>query len=154
MESSEQQHSDARLRLAREQAVLELAELRSMDADGLTAQMLVRKAILLQFEDATDGTPQEIEDALHAALDRDDKCIEAYIELGRYYYAVLDDSRKAKVAFLKGLDLLRGFNKEIVQGLLDCDEELHPDRNRCEIQTNYQAMLLGAGNIAVTAEEP
>lgn len=151
--ASNQRHIDEQLGLVREHAAKELAELRRMDERALTPRMLVRKAMLLQFEDTPDGTPQEIEAALQAALDLDDKYIDAYIELGRYYYAVLDDGPKAKVWFLRGLDLLRGLNKEIVQGLVDCDAELHPDRDRREIQTEYEALLLGSSDVADTPHD-
>ncbi len=138
-----QQPLDEQLRLARERAALELAQLRSMDECALTPRMLVRKAILLQFEDAPDGTPQEIEAALESALKLDDKYIEAYIELGRYYYAVVDDSQKAKVYFLKALELLRGLNRETIHGLLDCEGELRSERDRGELQREYEALLVG-----------
>ncbi len=140
--ANSQQPLDEKLRLVREQAAMELAELRKMDERALTPRMLVRKAMLLQFEDTPDGTPQDIETVLRTALDRDDKCIEAYIELGRYYYSVLDDAQRAKLSFLKGLELLRGLNTEIVQGLIDCDSELYPDRDHREIRANYELMLL------------
>ncbi len=141
--ANSQQPLDEQLRLAREQAAIELAELRKMDESALTPRMLVRKAMLLQLENAPDGSPEEIEAALQAALDRDDRCIEAYIELGRYYYAVLDDCQRAKAAFLRALELLRGWNREVVEGLLDCDAELSPDRDRNAILMEYTATLVG-----------
>ncbi len=142
---------DQQLRLSREQAANELAVLGRMDESTLTARMLVRKAMLLQLEDTREGTAQEIEAVLLAALDRDDKCIEAYIELGRYYYSILDDSPRARLLFLKGLRLLRDLNKEIIQGLVDCDTELHPDCEPRTIQTKYEAMLLEADDLSDTS---
>lgn len=140
--TNSQQPFNEQLRLTRERAALELAELRNMDECALTPRMFVRKAILLQFEDAPDGTPDEIEAALKSALERDDKYIEAYIELARYYYALLDDSRTAKVYFLKAFDLLRGLHDDVIKGLLDCDGEIYPERDRAELQREYEALIV------------
>jgi tetratricopeptide (TPR) repeat protein len=118
---------DEQLIIVRERAVEELAEIRSKDQCTLTPRLLVRKAMLLQFEDAPDGTPQEIEEALKSALKLDDRYIEAHIELGRYYYAVLGDAERARTSFLTALRLLGDISKEAIQGLLDCDAELHPE---------------------------
>jgi hypothetical protein len=112
--------------------------------------MLVRKAILLQFDEDPNGTPQEIEATLKMALDRDDRCIEAYIELGRYYYAIADDAEKAKPLFLRGLSLLRDLYKEILPGLVDCDVELTPNRDPHEIQKEYGAMFFASPDDSTT----
>jgi len=106
--------------------VEELTDLRGIPDQALTPRMLVRKAILLQFEDTADGTPQEVEAALEAAIERDDNYIEAYIELGHYYFAVQDNAQRARSSFLKALNLLRDMNVEIIRCLVECDEELHP----------------------------
>jgi hypothetical protein len=138
-----EQPLDEQLSTARAEAASELAELRRVDERALTARSLVRKAILLQFEDDPNGSAEEIEAALQAALQKDDRYIEAYIELGRYYYAVLDDSRTGRIYFLKALGLLRSLCEETVRGLVDCVEEMSPHKDRAEFQKLYEDMILG-----------
>ncbi len=142
MENSEQSLEE-QLTTARAKAAIELAEIRRIDERELTAQTLVRKAILLQFEDSPDGYPQEIEEALQSALRLDERYIDAYVELGRYYYAILDDSQTAKAYFLKALSLLKDFGEQTIQGLLDCDGETNPELDRRALQSRYEEILLG-----------
>ncbi|HNY41269.1 MAG TPA: hypothetical protein PKJ41_12780 [Bryobacteraceae bacterium] len=114
-----------------------------MDQRELTPNMLVRKAILLQCEDEPKGTPMEIESTLQAAIALDDRCIEAYVELGRYYYAVVDDSSRAKAMFLRAFNQLRKLNEDVVSGLLECDAELYPERDARELLSEYKTGLFG-----------
>ncbi len=139
---------DEQLSTARAEAASELAELRGVEERALTARSLVRKAILLQFDDDPNGTPEEIEATLQAALQKDDRYIEAFIELGRYYYAVQDDSRTGRMYFLKALGLLRSFCEETIRGLVDCDEELSPQKDRAELQRIYEEIILGKREVA------
>ena len=145
---------DEQLRTARTEAASELAELRKVEERALTARSLVRKAILLQFDDDADGAPREIEAALQTALQKDDKYIEAYIELGRYYYAVLDDSQTGRMYFLKALSLLRSFGEETIRGLVECDEETSPQKDRAELQRIYEEMILGKREVADHPDGP
>ena len=124
----------------RERVMAELKEIRQLDEARLTPKLLVRKAMLMQFED---GSPKDVESALLSALQLDEQCIGAYIELGRFYYAVLDDSGQAKPYFEKALALLSTMSGEVVRGLLDCDLELSPDRDPDVLLREYTQELVG-----------
>lgn len=124
----------------REKAMAELKEIRQLDQTRLTPKLLVRKAMLMQFED---GSPKDVEFTLVAALQLDEHYIDAYIELGRFYYAVLDDSSKARPYFEKALALLSTMNGDVVRGLLDCDLELRPDRDPDVLLREYAEELIG-----------
>jgi tetratricopeptide (TPR) repeat protein len=134
---SRENFEDETVRLTLEKAKAELQKINSLDQTKLTPEVLVTKAILLHFDKDPQGRPEEIEEVLEAALSLDSKYMEAYIELGYYLYSVDDNSFKAKEVFLRALKLLKEWNSEVLKGLLKCDEELFPQKDRKKLLEDY-----------------
>ena len=121
----------------------ELVEIRELERQqSLTPKLLVRKGMLLQMDDDPRGELSEVEESFRKALDIDPDYVEAYIELGYYYYAVLDNAASGRDFFLKAADLLRKLNSEVLEGLVECAEELEPERDSAAVREQYAAMLV------------
>ena len=90
----------------------------------LTPRDLLLKGRILQLADGGESNLEEAEAALASALEMDEHNIEAMIELGYFYYAVADDTKKAKRLFDRAISLSREMLGDAVLGKGKCLAEL------------------------------
>ena len=55
---------------------------------------------------------------------------------------VLDNAVRGRDFFLRAADFLRKLNSDVLEGLVDCAEELKPDRDSAAVREQYAAMLV------------
>ena len=87
--------------------------------------LLVWKAICIQLEDSeeTQYDLSDVEAALQKALEIDEEYVEALLELGWFYYNVLDDARRAQPFFERLLKKCRDLTTEGLIGAARCIAE-------------------------------
>lgn len=101
-----------------DEALDKLIELGEMIELSPYLLVLKGKHILL-----SDKGPYELADArkaFEAALDIQEDCVEALLELGWFHYAVEDNAAEAKPFFEKALAVSKGQTTEIVEGFAKC----------------------------------
>jgi hypothetical protein len=107
---------------------------------GPSAQLLVFKAMCLQLSD--EGSLDEIESILLSAIELDDTCLDAFIEIGWFYLSVLSDPEKGAAAFDKARILVEKFLGETVRGTLACASELRPNQDKREFAEELRRSLM------------
>ncbi|MBI1354402.1 MAG: hypothetical protein GC160_08650 [Acidobacteria bacterium] len=130
---------------ARAAFTTELRAIRQQEKDQpLSAKSLVRKALALIMADDSDADVEMdvIEDTLKSAIALDDTYVEAYVELGWFYHALLDDAERGREVLLHAAHLLRGLNKDALEGLVDTECELNPERSATEVEDSFRRLLI------------
>jgi len=106
-----------------------LEKIEKVEADGMvSAELLVWKSRILQLaEDG--GSLDEVEKTLVRAIELDESCAAAALELGWFRLNVQNDAKRALESFQAALKLQASANTEAITGLLKSIQELEPDRN-------------------------
>ncbi|MDZ4710687.1 MAG: hypothetical protein SGI89_00010 [bacterium] len=93
----------------------------------LSPELSILKARILQLSDFGDYELDDIEKLYKRALLIDENSIYALIEIGYFYYAIMDNSKLAEKYFKKALGKCKTQMTEIVIGLAKCKEEYSVD---------------------------
>ena len=99
--------------------ILENAEKKNI----LCPELLILKARILQLSNFGEYDLTDIEKIYKRALLIDENYINTLIEIGYFYYAVLDNNKLAEKYFKKALRKCKKQMTEIVIGLTKCKEE-------------------------------
>jgi hypothetical protein len=109
-------------------------------AEGFSPSLLVLRAAALQLSDG--ASLDDVEATLLRAIEIDDRCVDAYMELGWFRLNVLDDAHRAEQNFRKAGEILQEWNAEFVRGALACAEELCPNRSQGTLSVELRDTLL------------
>lgn len=102
-----------------DKAVVLLSDLEK--AYGLPPNLLVMKGCWIQLSsDASDFTLEDAEESFLAAIQIDDTYVDAYLELGWFYFSVMDDAARAKPMFEKAVSVCSDQSAEAVKGIASC----------------------------------
>ncbi|MFC4161652.1 hypothetical protein [Chitinimonas lacunae] len=82
----------------------------------LPPHLMVDKARAIQLSDGHEYQLESAEEILQMALENDPGCLEAYVELGYFYYAVNDDPAWAIKVFDCGMSRAKAFATELALG--------------------------------------
>ncbi len=119
-----------------------LALITEMEASGfVTSQLLVTKAMCLQVTDDS-GSLDEVERTFVAALNIDQRCVEALVEFGWFQLNVKDDARKAESLFRKALEAQAASNTEIISGVVRCRQEVSPTESSTSLVRELKGLLV------------
>ena len=104
-----------------------LEKIEKTEAEGmLSAELLVWKSRILQLaEDG--GSLDDVEKTLLRAIELDESCAAAVLELGWFRLNVQNDAKRAFESFQAALKLQASANTEAITGLLKSVQELEPD---------------------------
>jgi len=104
-----------------------LEKIERAEAEGLlSAELLVLKSRILQLaEDG--GSLDDVEKTLLCAIEMDETCVAAVLELGWFRLNVQNDAKRAIESFRVALKLQVSVNTEALTGLLKCVQEIEPN---------------------------
>ena len=91
--------------------------------ESLSPQLLVLRGRCIQLANGTALPLEEAKKSFQTALEMDERCIDAWIELGHYVRCVEDRAEETAGIFRKAAQILSGCNGEIAEGLRLCLEE-------------------------------
>lgn len=100
-----------------------LAELEKTSPESLSPQLLVLRGKCIQLANGTPLPLEEAKKSFQAALKLNERCMDAWLELGHYVLCVEDHAEEAAVIFRKASQILSDCNGEIAEGLRLCLEE-------------------------------
>ena len=100
-----------------------LAGLEKAAPESLSPQLLVLRGRCIQLANGSALPLEEAKKSFRAALELDERCIDAWIELGHYVLCVEDRAEEAADIFRKAAQILSACNGEIAEGLARCLEE-------------------------------
>jgi tetratricopeptide (TPR) repeat protein len=104
-----------------------LEKIERAEAEGLlSAELLVWKSRILQLAE-DDGSLDDVEKTLLRAIELDETCVAAVVELGWFRLNVQNDAKRAFESFQAALKLQVSVNTETLTGLLKCMQELEPN---------------------------
>lgn len=101
-----------------------LRVLETLGAESLSPQLRVLRGKCIQLADDSPLPLSEAEKSFRSALELDDRCLAAWIELGYYTLNVADNAKEAEAIFKKAGEVLSSFQAEIARGCGQCREEL------------------------------
>ena len=93
------------------------------DRRDLTPEELVQKSRCIQLSEGS-ASLEEAEQALRRAIDLDEDYLPALLDLGWFYHAVMDDSRRALSYFQRAAEISREALREAQKGERECKDEL------------------------------
>jgi tetratricopeptide (TPR) repeat protein len=118
----------------------------------LSAELLVWRSRLLQLtEDG--GSLDEVENTLQRAIELDETCIAAVLELGWFRLNVQNDAKRAFESFQAALKLQVAINTEAITGLLKSVQELEPNGNLEESKFRAVRELVNENKLAEALQD-
>lgn len=103
-------------------------------------QLLVLRGRLIQLQESPSGpTLDDAKSAFERAIDLDPESPAALIELGHYFYAVEDDSKRAAQCFEQAVHLTKQLLKDALMGQAKALSDLNHDQEAldCLIETYW-----------------
>ncbi|MFZ0964784.1 MAG: hypothetical protein WAO35_28335 [Terriglobia bacterium] len=130
-----------------------LKKIEEAEAEGmLSAELLVWKSRLLQLVE--DGASlDEVEKTLQRAIELDNNCIPAVLELGWFRFNVQNDTKRAFESFQTALKLQVSANTEAITGFLKCVQELEPNSNLEEAKSRALRALVDEAKLSEALRE-
>ena len=100
-----------------------MSQLEEIGPESLTPMLWVLRGKCIQLAEGTSLPLDEAKKSFQRALELDENCLEAWIELGYYLLCVEDDAQEASTIFQNAQRVLAKYEEEIQEGLRECQEE-------------------------------
>ena len=107
-----------------------------------TSEIFLLKGICIQLSENLKFNLNEAEYSFKKAIELDSNNIEAKIELGWFYFNVLDQSKEADKEFVDALEIIKSKLSELVEGFMKINLESSTYFDANQFITDYTSLIL------------
>jgi tetratricopeptide (TPR) repeat protein len=107
-----------------------------------TSEIFLLKGICIQLSENLKFNLNEAEYSFKKAIELDSNNIEAKIELGWFYFNVLDQSKEADKEFGDALEIIKSKLSELVEGFMKINLESSTYFDANQFITDYTSLIL------------
>ena len=107
-----------------------------------TSEIFLLKGICIQLSENLKFNLNEAEYSFKKAIELDSNNIEAKIELGWFYFNVLDQSKEADKEFGDALEIIKSKLSELVEGFMKINLESSTYFDANQFITDYSSLIL------------
>ena len=118
-----------------------------------TSEIFLLKGICIQLSENLKFDLNEAEYSFKKAIELDSNNIEAKMELGWFYFNVLDESKKADKEFGDALEVIKSKLSELVEGFMKINLESSTYFDANQFITDYTSLILREEKLKVLLVE-
>ena len=107
-----------------------------------TSEIFLLKGICIQLSENLEFDLNETEVSFKKAIELDSNNIEAKMELGWFYFNVLDESKKADRQFSETLEIIKTKLSELMEGFMKINLESSTYFDANQFITDYTSLIL------------